>query len=111
MYEGLIEFQLEIDTRIQKVADYSKKSSLEKMTLNSLALVGEAGEIANKIKKHSWYSPQPLPSLRKDITEELGDVMYHVSQLATELSIPLSAILESCLTKTKEKEEQGGRDK
>ena len=108
MYEGLVKFQLEIEKRIQRVGGYGEKSVYDKLTINSLALSGEAGEIANKIKKHVWYDPQPIKGLRKDITEELGDVMYHVSQLATELSIPLTEVLESCLNKTREKEEQGG---
>ena len=106
MYEGLINFQKEIDERIQGVGGYRNKTPDEKQAINALALVGEAGEIANKIKKHIWYTPQEKEAQKRDITEELGDVMYHIAQLATELGVPLSDVLLCCLDKTKRKEEK-----
>jgi NTP pyrophosphatase (non-canonical NTP hydrolase) len=107
MSEELSAFQKEISERILKVGGYETKSLSGRLAINSLALVGEAGEIANKIKKHIWYSPQGREELRKDIKGELGDVMYHVAQLATELNLDLNSILEACLEKTRKKE-QGG---
>ena len=101
----IVEFQNAIAHRIKDVGSYVNKTKEEKITINSLALVGEAGEIANKIKKHIWYSPQERQVLSNDIGEELGDVMYHAVQLATELGISMDTILKGCLTKIKNKEE------
>lgn len=100
------DFQATINQLIQRVGSYPAKNHNEKLSLNSLAMAGEAGEIANKIKKHTWYAPQQFEVLRTDLKEELGDVMYHVAQLATELKLNMSDILESCVEKSKNTDKQ-----
>lgn len=56
-----------------------------------LGLVGEAGEFANKYKKifrdhHGDISPE----MRLALIYELGDILWYVAGLCTELEVPLA---------------------
>lgn len=97
-------FQKEIANKAKliPVSSINKKSAA--LAMNALALVGEAGELANKLKKILWYRKGKITEEdRIDLTEELGDIMWHIAQLATELDVKLETILRGCLKKTKEK--------
>lgn len=58
-----------------------------------LGLCGESGEIAEKIKKvirdESGIVSEPK---REEIKKELGDVLWYISQIATELGLSLDGI-------------------
>ena len=99
MLKDITAFQKLIAKKIATLGGYSERSPGEKLVLNSLALAGEVGEIANKIKKHVWYSPSHLPDLREYIKTELGDVMYHVVQLATESELTMEEVLSASIAK------------
>lgn len=55
-----------------------------------MGLAGEAGEIANKVKKH-WRDGVLSPH---DIADELGDVMWYVAMIAVELGVDLDHVAE-----------------
>ena len=66
----------------------------------TLGLCGEAGEVADKVKKvlrdHGGVIDQAaLAALRL----ELGDVLWYVTQLATELGLDLADIAQANLDK------------
>ena len=94
------EYQKRIAILIEKVGNYSTKSFEERLSLNTMGLVGEAGEIANKVKKHQWYSPQGTEELREDLLDEIGDVLYHVSQLSMELGYTLLEVMDKSVLKS-----------
>ena len=58
----------------------------------ALGLCGEAGEVAEKVKKsirdglHNW----PDEQFKEDLTKELGDVLWYISALASDLDISLN---------------------
>lgn len=55
-----------------------------------LGLAGEAGELANKIKKiYRDHDGNIAEDYRKEIAKELGDVLWYVSQIATEFGLSL----------------------
>ena len=55
-------------------------------TYPTLGLCGEAGEVADKIKKVMRDRGGVLdPEVRDDLRLELGDVLWYLAQLATEL--------------------------
>jgi NTP pyrophosphatase (non-canonical NTP hydrolase) len=59
----------------------------------TLGLVGEAGEVANKIKKIQRDLGNIVDeAYRKDILKELGDVLWYVSQLAREFQSNLEEV-------------------
>ena len=59
----------------------------------TLGLVGEAGEVANKIKKVMRDKNNELDEATRDAVKgELGDVLWYVAQLATELELSMDEI-------------------
>lgn len=59
----------------------------------TLGLSGEAGEVAEKIKKVIRDKGGKIDEETKElIKKELGDVLWYVSQLATELGLSLDDI-------------------
>ena len=66
----------------------------------TLGLVGEAGEVADKVKKILRDKQGVFDSESKDsIKMELGDVLWYVSQLSCELGYELEDIAKSNLEK------------
>ena len=62
----------------------------------ALGLAGEAGEVANKIKKimrDRKGDVNNLPGeIKDDIASELGDCLWYISALATDLGIGLDGV-------------------
>jgi NTP pyrophosphatase (non-canonical NTP hydrolase) len=66
----------------------------------TLGLVGESGEIAEKIKKVLRDDSGKLSNEKKqEIGKELGDVLWYISQLTTELGMNLDEIAEGNIKK------------
>jgi len=77
-----------------------------------LGLVGEAGEVAEKIKKlmrdEGVFTPQAVSDEAKAaITKELGDVLWYLAQLATELDVRLETVARENLEKLASRKERG----
>ena len=73
----------------------------------TLGLCGEAGEVAEKIKKvirdgNGTFTVEGLAELQK----EMGDVLWYVSQLASELRIPLGRIAEENIKKLQSRKDR-----
>lgn len=66
----------------------------------TLGLCGEAGEVADKVKKvirdrDGAFTPEVIAALQL----ELGDVLWYVAQLATELGLDLEQVARANLEK------------
>lgn len=66
----------------------------------TLGLCGEAGEVADKVKKvirdrGGEFGPEVISALEL----ELGDVLWYVAQLASELGLDLEQVAQANLTK------------
>lgn len=73
-----------------------------------LGLVGEAGEIANKAKKIARDKGGNMDTVAQDDAHaELGDVLWYVSAMATELDTELSDVGSSNLDKLSSRKERG----
>lgn len=68
----------------------------------TLGLTGEAGEIANKVKKIQRDNVDAL-AIQDDIEAELGDVLWYVAAVATEFGLSLRDIAEANLTKLEDR--------
>ena len=66
----------------------------------TLGLVGEAGEVAEKIKKVIRDNNGIITQEKKEeIKKELGDVLWYIANLAYELNIDLEDIAEGNIEK------------
>ena len=73
----------------------------------TLGLVGEAGEIAEKVKKVIRDNGGKLDEERKvALTKELGDVLWYLSQLATELKVSLNEIADINIKKLQDRHQR-----
>ena len=74
----------------------------------TLGLSGEAGEVAEKIKKILRDKEGRVDEAdREEIKKELGDVLWYLTQLATELKIPLEEVASCNLTKLYDRMKRG----
>jgi NTP pyrophosphatase (non-canonical NTP hydrolase) len=78
------------------------------MTYPALGLCGEAGEVAEKIKKTIRDDDGVLSEERRDaLARELGDVLWYTAQLATEAGLDLEQIAQDNLDKLLSRQERG----
>ena len=74
----------------------------------TLGLVGEAGEVADKVKKILRDKNGVFDKDSKDsIKFELGDVLWYISQLSSELGYELDEIASSNLEKLRGRKARG----
>ena len=74
----------------------------------SLGLVNEAGEVAGKIKKIFRDKSGVIGEAEREaLKAELGDVLWYIAQVATELNLPLDEIAESNLSKLLDRQSRG----
>ena len=96
--------------------DYQKKSRTtarypdagNNFVYPTLGLSGEAGEVAEKIKKVLRdEGGEVSDEKRREIEKELGDVLWYISQIATELNLSLDNIARNNLEKLLSRAERG----
>jgi len=59
----------------------------------ALGMAGEAGEVANKVKKIIRDGTENLPEDWKDqLASEIGDVLWYCAALSNDIGIPLALI-------------------
>lgn len=68
----------------------------------ALGLAGEAGEVANKVKK-VLRDGRPLEAVKHDLALELGDTLWYLSEFAAKLGFTLSQIAAMNLDKLDER--------
>ena len=74
----------------------------------ALGLNGEAGEVAEKVKKVYRDQGGLLYSESKArLAKELGDVLWYIANLATEIGLDLSDIAKDNLSKLRDRAERG----
>lgn len=88
----------------QQAAITTAKPSSCNLYYMALGLAGEAGEVANKVKKIMRDNDYPA---REDIKAELGDVLWYIAGMATVLGIDLGDIAAANLTKLQDRQRRG----
>jgi NTP pyrophosphatase (non-canonical NTP hydrolase) len=89
--------------RAARTALYPRETAVE---YTALGLVGEAGEIANKVKK-VLRGDYDREALRAPMAGELGDVLWYVAMLARELDLDLADIAQANLDKLASRKDRG----
>jgi NTP pyrophosphatase (non-canonical NTP hydrolase) len=74
----------------------------------TLGLAGEAGEVAEKVKKLLRDDDGVMSRERRDaLAGELGDVLWYVAQVATEAGLDLADIAQGNLDKLLSRQQRG----
>ena len=74
----------------------------------TLGLTNEAGEVAGKIKKIFRDKGGLIGAAEREaLTSELGDVLWYLAQVCTELEISLDEVAEANITKLTSRLERG----
>jgi NTP pyrophosphatase (non-canonical NTP hydrolase) len=86
-------------------AVYPTRSAVAYVTLG---LAGESGEVADKVKKvirdqQGIFNPDNIESIKG----EMGDVLWYLAQLATELGLDLNDIAQGNLDKLRDRQARG----
>ena len=89
-----------------ETAIFPKNRATEYLTLG---LTGEAGEIANKVKKfiRDGATKDEYLAKRIEIGYEIGDVLWYCAVLAEELEMNLGHIMEKNLEKLADRHKRG----
>ena len=89
----------------RRTAGYPREAWL---TYPALGLAGEAGEVAEHAKKTIRDDGGSVSEERRAaMAAELGDVLWYVSQLATELDLQLDDIAQGNLDKLLSRQQRG----
>lgn len=77
--------------------------SQESIVYTALGLVGESGEVAEKVKK--WIRDGKWN--REDVIKEVGDVLWYIAALSAELGYTLEHVALMNLDKLRDRKENG----
>jgi NTP pyrophosphatase (non-canonical NTP hydrolase) len=73
-----------------------------------LGLTGEAGEVAEKMKKIIRDKDSVITEQDKqEMAKELGDVLWYIAVFANDLGVPLDEIANANLTKLQSRQQRG----
>jgi|TARA_Y100000310_G_scaffold341834_2_gene442381 NTP pyrophosphatase (non-canonical NTP hydrolase) len=98
----------EYQTKTKETAIYPRDNPIMALSYATLGLAGEAGEIANKVKKIIRDNKGELTQEVKDkLSAELGDVLWYISALATELDASLNDVADKNIQKLFSRKERG----
>ena len=76
----------------------------ERLIENTLGLVGEAGEVAEKVKKMIRDNRKVAPM---DIIKELGDVVFYCAALANHVGYDLTMVVDINVVKLNDRQKRG----
>jgi len=95
----------EYQRRSRGTAEYPREAWL---AYPALGLAGEAGEVAEHAKKAIRDDGGAISEERRAaMSKELGDVLWYVAQLASELGLELDEIAEANLQKLLSRQRRG----
>ncbi len=96
----------EYQKKSRKTALYPNKG--KNFIYPTLGLAGEAGEISEKIKKAIRDDDGKITKERKeDLKKELGDVLWYLSQIATEVGLSFDDIAGTNIKKLASRKKRG----
>ncbi len=91
--------------RSRVTAEYPREAWL---SYPALGLAGEAGEVAEHAKKAIRDDEGAItPERRTAMAKELGDVLWYVAQIATELDLDLDEVAAGNLEKLLSRQRRG----
>ena len=122
MREGQLELDLGVRTnenhKYNRISDLDMYQQVAKTTAiypreqaiiyPTLGLTGEAGEVANKVKKIIRDgTSKNNENLVQEISAEIGDCLWYISVLADDIGVKLSDIANNNLIKLENRKKKG----
>lgn len=93
--------------RFDEYQEEAKKTAIYpyqyRVVYPALGLAGEAGEVAEKVKKHIRDGVLNVEELKK----ELGDVLWYLAAIASDLGLTLDDVAEANLQKLRSRQARG----
>ena len=93
--------------RFDEYQEEAKKTAIYpdqyRVVYPALGLAGEAGEVAEKVKKHIRDGVLNVEELKK----ELGDVLWYLAAITSDLGLNLDDVAESNLQKLRSRQARG----
>lgn len=89
------------------IATSNYKTSVESLFVVTVAMVGEVGEYANKIKKASFKETLDNPFVVDDLKSELGDVLWYLTELCHQHGLSLDDVAMCNAKKVTERKNKG----
>lgn len=84
---------------IETFAVYPRDNELIAVSYLALGLNGEAGEVADQVKKAIRNDGEISAERRAKILDEIGDVLWYITRLAIEFDAPLADIAQANIEK------------
>ena len=79
-----------------------------KVSYPTLGLAGEAGEVANQIKKiHRDDGGKPSKKRIQDVAHELGDLLWYIAALCTDLGLNMGDVAADNIDMLASRQERG----
>jgi NTP pyrophosphatase (non-canonical NTP hydrolase) len=75
-----------------------------RLIISALGLAGEAGEFANLVKKRTAHGHDISPEI---LADELGDVLWYISEAATACGLSLDALAQQNVEKLRKRYPEG----
>ena len=98
---------MDLDEYQQKAMLTAKPNSAS-LVYGALGLSGEAGEVAEKIKKWIRDSGSDITKLDKEaMAKELGDVLWYIARISDLLDLKMSDIARTNIDKLSSRERRG----
>ena len=95
------------DYQVQALKTARPKDATNELLHLILGLVGESGEIAEKVKKVIRDQDSDFSKLNELFEKELGDVLWHIAVLAAYFDIPLEKIAQQNINKLADRKRRG----
>lgn len=111
MNDVRVEFQgmtlEEYQRQSSETAVYAGKGEWQGLAYCVLGLVGEAGEVANDVKKMNRDDrTMRKPERIEAVLDELGDLMWYAAQSCTEIGVSLQLVIEMNREKLRSRQER-----
>lgn len=91
-----------------ETAQFPNEYPAQGLSYTALGLVGEAGEVANQVKKVQRDDDGEITAERRTkLFHELGDVLWYVAMTANELGYGLNEIAQANLDKLRARKARG----
>lgn len=91
---------------LRNCPNFDQDTLEHKLTLGGLGVAGEAGEVADLVKKINFHGV-PLGQVREKLIKEMGDVHWYLEYLAAALGIDTREVLDANVAKLRARHPNG----